>query len=215
MAPHPNTALASAIHRACDLLIERDISDDVRDQALEHIENAVSLLSNGRTRTEGERVQAFLHAIAPDPSDGHIRPGDSMTVFDASPYSGAANALRPTDVRYVAIENGVEATVTMGTALEGRPGRAHGGATAAIFDDVMGGVQRIIRRSGYTRSLTVDYYAPLPTDEPVIFTAIFTGAESGRFILEGEAKHDGRTIARARGVFTEVSLETFGATPNE
>ena len=208
---HPHSELASALHRAADLLIERELSDADRSEALTHIEHAVSALERGAARSEQERIDAFLSQMIPDAGAPTISPGDSLDGFAASPYSGEANALRPTSVSYTAIERGVRATITMGYALEGRPGRAHGGATAAVFDDVMGAVQRTIDRSGYTRRLTIDYYKPLPVDSPVEFTATFAGEDKGRFTVEATAKHDGVLVAAATGIFTQVSLETFGA----
>jgi len=208
---HPHSELASALHCAADLLIERNLSDEDRIEALGHVERAITALERGTTRSEGERVAAFLAEMIPEADAPPIVSGDRLEGFAASPYSGDANALRPTSVRYTAMDHGVHALVTMGLALEGRPGRAHGGATAAVFDDVMGAVQRTVGRSGYTRRLTVEYYKPLPVDSPVEFFASYTGQDRGRFTVEAEAKHDGILVAAATGIFTEVSVETFGA----
>lgn len=208
---HQHSELASALHRAADLLIERDLSAENHAEALRHVERAVNALERGEPRSEKERVTAFLAEMIPASGARTIAPGDRLDGFAASPYSGDANALRPTSVRYTAMDQGVHALVTMGFALEGRPGRAHGGATAAVFDDVMGAVQRTIGRSGYTRRLTIEYYKPLPVDSPVEFIATYTGEDSGRFTVEATANHEGTVVAAATGVFTQVSVEAFGA----
>lgn len=208
---HPHSELASALHRAADLLIERDLSDENHAEALDHVERAVAAMERGEPRSEKARVAAFLAEMISESGARTIAPGDSLDGFAASPYSGDANALRPTEVQYTAMDQGVHALVTMGFALEGRPGRAHGGATAAVFDDVMGAVQRTIGRSGYTRRLTIEYYKPLPVDSPVEFVASYTGEENGRFTVEATAKHRGVLVAAATGIFTQVSVETFGS----
>ena len=207
----PAEELASAIHQTADLLVERTISNEVRREAIAKVRSLNELLQSGEERTLDVRVEAFVTGMVPAAGAPTVEPGETIRSFAASPYSGNENALRPSVVDYQAIENGVRATVVMGTALEGRPGRAHGGATAAVFDDVMGAVQRVIGRSGYTRSLTIHYYAALPANEAVDFTATYVGDEGGQFTVEATASHDGKTVASGIGVFTEVSIEAFGA----
>lgn len=208
---HPNSDLATAIHRAADLLIERELSHADRTEAMAHVVAAVATLERGSIRREDDRVSAFLAEMIPPAGETIVRPGQPLAGFAASPYSGDANALRPTAVEYRAIERGVQATVVMGVALEGRPGRAHGGATAAVFDDVMGAVQRTIGRSGYTRTLTISYYGAVPVYAPVAFEALFTGEENGRFTVEASATYEGKVVAKGVGVFTEVTIQAFGA----
>jgi acyl-coenzyme A thioesterase PaaI-like protein len=207
---HPNAELAAAIHRAADLLVSRELSDAARSNAIANVAVLNEGLESGRQVGHEERVQAFLSQMVNAAGAPALQPGHSFAGFNSSPYSGVANALRPTHVQYLALERGVHATIVLGDALEGRPGRAHGGATAAVFDDVMGAVQRVIGRSGYTRTLTVSYYAPVPTTEPIEIVANYVGEENGRFTVEATATHNEVTVATSTGVFTEVSIEAFG-----
>lgn len=207
---HPNDQLARGIRRAADLLIERQLSDQTRAAALGKVTELIDTLEHGAHRPLSSRVEHFISQMRTDSIGGEIEDGGSAFGFAESPYSGAANALAPSHVEYQRVGETVEATVLLGMAMEGRPGRAHGGATAAIFDDVMGAVQGVIGRHGYTRTLTISYFAPVPIDEAVCFIAAFAGSEDRRFFIDATATLDGKTLATAHGVFTEVSIDTFG-----
>ncbi len=63
------------------------------------------------------------------------------------------------------------ASVTLGPAYEGAPGRSHGGIVAAIFDDVLGCILRFVGKPAYTGELKVRYQAPTPIGVPLTFRA--------------------------------------------
>ena len=203
---HPNEELAAAIHRAADLLIERKISDVSRELALSLIEQANDALAQGENYSLDERHAGFLRQLAPDSGTAPIQDGESFIGFAESPYSGNGNALRPASIVYSRDGDAVSATVRLGSAFEGRPGRAHGGATAAVFDDLMGALQRITARSGYTRTLTVQYLAAVPADEHVTFRAWCTGEEGRQFFVDATATLDGKVLSTASGVFTAATF---------
>ena len=56
-------------------------------------------------------------------------------------------------------------TVTLGSAFEGAPGRAHGGVVATLIDEAMGMVLHIVGTPAFTGRLTVNYRAPTPLNE--------------------------------------------------
>ena len=80
---------------------------------------------------------------------------------------------------------------------------------AALFDDIMGALQLVIDKSGYTRSLLTEYLAALPVGEPVEFLAYEIDAEPGLFGVEAEAWSDGRIVARSTGIFTRITAGGF------
>ncbi len=201
--------IASALHQAADLLIAHENTPESLDSARELIEEANAMLVQGPVRSIEDRgIQFASHMVA---EYGAIVPeeGEEFVAFDASPYSGAANALRPRSIIYRRVGNEVHADVLLGIALEGFPGRAHGGATAAVFDDIMGSIQRVVNLYGFTRTLEVTYRAPLPTNETVLFRCWLTESTDRTFTVLGEAVHDDVTVATAVGVFTSFSLDRF------
>lgn len=199
--------LASALHAAADLLIEHEHNPEVLDEAHDLVSRVNELLATGPLRSLEQRGLAFASdMIAPF---GGVVPdeGGEFEAFRASPYSGSGNALRPKSVTYRRVGDEVHGDVLLGTALEGAPGRAHGGATAAIFDDAMGAVQRIVGVYGYTRTLEITYRAPLPTNKLVLFRCRLTNANDRTFTMEGEALHGETTVATAVAVFTTMGLD--------
>lgn len=97
------------------------------------------------------------------------------------------------------------ATVVLGAAYEGAPGRSHGGIVAAIFDDVLGYLLRFLKQPAYTGELTIRYLAPTPIREPLEFRArveqvegrkIDTIAEAYALAEDGERTHVATATAR-------------------
>ena len=205
MSPN-NDALASALHRLADLLIERDIDDDLAVESLQTIERLEERFETRPERTLDERSLHFATQMASYLGTEPIVDGERFGSFDESPYSGNRNALSPRNVEYRRVGDTIEATILLGTALEGRPGRAHGGAVAAVFDDVMGALQHIIQRNGYTRTLHTRFLAAFPTDRPVTITASCVDVSGDRFTIEAEARVDDRIVASAEGVFTQIDI---------
>jgi len=172
LMPMDNTLLAAAVHRLADQLIEKSLTNDVRLEALDALDRLSEKIDRLQDRSLESRSERFITQMSSRNADTPIDEGEEFISFDASPYSGSQNALAPRQVTYTRVGDTVAATVLLGTALEGRPGRAHGGAVAAVFDDVMGALQHVIKRNGYTRTLTTTYLAPFPTDQPVDVTEI-------------------------------------------
>lgn len=203
------TRLAEAIHASADLMASRSVAAEVLDQASALVEQANQLLATGEVRTEEDRLREFASQMIVPMGAPVIEEGARFEAFTASPYSGKHNPMRPTSVSYRRVGDEIHADVMVGPALEGAPGRAHGGLTAAIFDDVMGAMQRIIGLSGYTRSLEVTYLGKIPIDETVKFCAQLTDQDEHTFTIEAQAIFDDKDVATARGVFTSMVLPDF------
>lgn len=97
------------------------------------------------------------------------------------------------------------ASVVLGAAYEGAPGRSHGGIVAAIFDDVLGYLLRFLKQPAFTGELTVRYLAPTPIHEPLEFRArveqvegrkIDTVAEAFALAEDGTRTHVATATAR-------------------
>ena len=201
--------LAAALHTAADLLIERDLDPEGNDRVRALIEEANRLLAFGSERSQESRMQQFASQMIVPMGAPEVEDGEHFVAFTASPYSGTENAVSPKSVDYQRVGRELHAAVLLGSAFEGAPGRAHGGVTAAVFDDVMGAVQRISGVSGYTRSLEVTYRAPMPTHEEVVFVAFLSSQDERTFTVDAEAKHNSKVVATARGVFTLMAPAKF------
>lgn len=201
--------LAAALHLAADLLIERDLDETKLRRARELVADAVSELQSGQPVSLEGRSDRFVSQMGALANRDPIEDGATFAAFDESPYSGSGNALAPRHLEYRRVGQTVHATVLLGTALEGRPGRAHGGAIAAVFDDTMGALQLIIGRNGYTRTLTTTYLAAFPTAEEVVIVAACTQVSGSSFTVEATASVDERPVATAVGVFTEIAVDRW------
>lgn len=206
---HPNEDIAAALRRAADLLIERDLSEAHRVVARDLLTSLVKTLENGDPLSVADRTDRFVQQMSVHGGPGEISDGDTFPSFIESPYSGSINALAPPQAIYRRDGQTLRALVVLGTALEGRPGRAHGGAVAAVFDDAMGALQQIIGRNGYTYSLTTVYHAPFPTDIEVSIHVECTSVVQPRFTIEATASVEDRLIASSTGVFVEVDIDRW------
>ena len=143
--------------------------------------------------------------FATSPPDGGARSHfpDCIVTGQANPMGMAAQVWRDGD-------EGVLST-TLGAAFEGAPGRAHGGAVAALFDEVMGFVLSIHRTPAYTGRLSVTYKAPTPLGVELEFRARLRSRHGRKLTIEAEARHEGAVIAQADGLFVAVDPERFAA----
>lgn len=133
--------------------------------------------------------------------------GPDLDHFPDCVVSGPAN---PMGVAVALHRDGDDAvaTVSLGAAFEGAPGRAHGGIVAAVFDDTMGLVLKIISTPAYTGELTVRYLAPTPVGEELEFRARLVRREGRKLFIEAEAYRtsDRTQVASAKAVFIAVEL---------
>lgn len=91
------------------------------------------------------------------------------------------------------------------------PRVAHGGWTAAVFDDVMGRSMLLHGVQAVTGSLTVDFLKPVPVDEPLTIDVMIDGHEGRRWTLSAVLKlaRADMPLARAHGVWVERRPDHF------
>ena len=164
------------------------------------------------TLAEGERRQRVIERPTgdwgPAPGDGH-----EMFSFDERPISGRASPLG-VDPRIVRDGDEVVAYVTLDSAHEGAPGRAHGGVTAALFDDVMGFVLTVEQQPAFTGELTIRYEAGVPVHEPLQCRVRLAGRERRKLFIAGELTSDApdpEVYARASGTFIAIPSDLFAS----
>lgn len=111
----------------------------------------------------------------------------------------------------MAEECGSTATVRCAELFHAGPRVAHGGWTAAMFDDVMG---RTLGKRGLpvvTATLTTDFLKPVPVAEPMIVTVRIDAHEGRRWMLSAYLRLTGSDVdlARAGGVWVERRSDHF------
>jgi acyl-coenzyme A thioesterase PaaI-like protein len=96
-------------------------------------------------------------------------------------------------------------------SMEGGPGVAHGGWTAAIFDEVLGKLPNLHGVLAVTRTLTVDYTRPLPVGRWLLGEARVDSCADGTWQISGSLtlESTGAVLARAHGVWVERTRQHF------
>ncbi|MCF7550764.1 PaaI family thioesterase [Pseudonocardia sp. WMMC193] len=104
----------------------------------------------------------------------------------------------------------VVADVVFPERLAGAHGVVHGGVVASACDDLMAFLLYVLGKPAVTRSLTVDYLAPVPVGEPHRLRGRIVERAGRRVVMSavGEAA-DGTARFTADAVFVEVDLAHF------
>ncbi len=88
-------------------------------------------------------------------------------------------------------------------AMDGAPGRLHGGIMMAFFDEGMGLVTMHLGAEAMTASLTVDLRAPVYVGATLRQRAWLERREGRKWFLRGEVHEGDRLVAEARGLWIE------------
>jgi acyl-coenzyme A thioesterase PaaI-like protein len=106
----------------------------------------------------------------------------------------------------------VHCTYTFTSRHEGAPGIAHGGAVAALVDDVCGGLLFVIREPAVTRTLNVEYLKPVLVGETYDLVAKVDRREGRKLFITCEGRDGaGTLVLRGGGLFLVVDLSHFDA----
>lgn len=109
----------------------------------------------------------------------------------------------------------VVATHTFDKRHMGAPGIAHGGGVATVFDDLFGFLLFIVGELAVTRSLQIEYLAPVVLDVPHTLTAGLDRREGRRLHVSAHLHEaGGREIATATALFMTVPVEHFARALN-
>lgn len=196
--------VAGLLRRFGHTLVGHHVDDDFLLELAGTLQTWVDEVESRPPRFRGQEGNAGASFFDAPPEDGAL-----LEHFPDCVVSGRANPLG------VAIEvhrrgDQAVATVTLGSAFEGAPGRSHGGIVAAIFDDVMGYLLTITKTPAFTGQLTVNYRAPTPMGQELTFRAWVTGHEGRKLFIGADARHDDQLVADAVGTFVTIPIERFG-----
>jgi acyl-coenzyme A thioesterase PaaI-like protein len=141
--------------------------------------------------------------------------GAAIESYDDRPFSGTASPWG-VDLEVHRVGDEIEASVTLGAAHEGAPGRAHGGIVAGLFDDVFGFVLGIVQEPAFTGELTVRYERATPLHRALLCRGRLVSRQGRKLRIEGELidPDDGEdvVVARGTGLFITVDPARFAQT---
>ena len=188
----------------------------VGHEASEHLLDDVATTLAGLT----ERLDTGAPRRRPIEQVGHRERettdrGAAIESYDDRPFSGTASPWG-VDLEVHRVGDEIEATVTLGAAHEGAPGRAHGGIVAGLFDDVFGFVLGVVQEPAFTGELKVRYERPTPLHRPLLCRGRLASREGRKLMIEGELIDPGNgdelVVATGAGVFITVDPAMFAQT---
>ena len=203
---------------------ERSPTDEIRLQIAEELRVVCDeLLATSAPVEELERTRMIVNQAVSllksrphshdyvGPSEGSLAPMNSF--LDRSPIIGAINPLSVPMRMDIEGDGGINSTVVgyalFPAAYEGPPGCVHGGFIAAYFDEVLGMAQSLSGTPGMTVNLTVDYRAPTPLKQPVIFRGRVVSIDGRKISVAGTLHHGETLCAEAKGLFVSMRPEVF------
>lgn len=181
--------------RRLQLAVRRNESDDVAQaEAARHLEAAQELLGRGQARERSRTLSTFSGSRNPVAPPMVIRPGE---LLDGRPA--------------------LLASVQLDVLREGPPHSVHGGVLAGMFDELMGGAQRLNGGdAGMTGRLTVRYRRPTPLFENLTLRAWIHDERKRRVTVRADcyvSRPDGaepkrsEITAEAEAFFLRVDFE--------
>lgn len=156
-----------------------------------------------RQRAISREGLANFQMVVPD-SDAVMK----HQLFSDSVVSGGAN---PMGLGAVLWRDGDEAVmeVTLGSAFEGAPGRAHGGIVAALVDETMGLVNAISGVLAFTAQLDIKYVAPAPVNEPITARAWLARRHGRKHYVEARVSAGNTVVVTATALFIAMEPQKF------
>jgi len=183
--PHRRRA-ASALNRLAHALVKHRARTEVLDAIASEADRLAASIEQ---EPERERQLEFVESVRVreakvDGGNPAAPDGAFVDMFDDSPVSGSANPLTM-GLKIATYEDHAVGRVTLLPGWQGAPGRAHGGATAALV------------------------VAPCPIGAPLEFTARRTGADGRKHYLECTGEGPDGVFITATSTFIEVDLSSF------
>jgi acyl-coenzyme A thioesterase PaaI-like protein len=197
-------AAADAMRRLGHAIVAHEVGDPTFARITAEIEGLLAAVEAAPDRLR-DPVDMTQHVFVAPPHDGRRRSHfpDCMVTGAANPLGMAADAVRAGDEAVL--------RATLGAAFEGAPGRAHGGAVAALLDEVMGFVLSIHATPAYTGRLTVTYRAPTPLGVELELRARLHSRHGRKLRIEARAHARDTLLAEGDGVFIAVDPHRFAA----
>jgi len=154
-------------------------------------------MRNGALRDRVAMSQAWLES-----------PGSGLdSGFEDRAVAGRANPTATVIEIHAAGPDGLVASVVLGPAHSGYPGRAHGGIVCAAFDDITGFTIRHLGEQAFTGELTVRYVAPVPLGERLEISARLDGREGRKLFISEKMTLGENVVATCRATCITAASE--------
>jgi acyl-coenzyme A thioesterase PaaI-like protein len=139
-------------------------------------------------------------------------PGGSAG-FEDRAVAGRAN---PTALVFDTWREGdtMVADVTLGSAFEGAPGRAHGGIVAAAFDDFTGAIIGLLQEPAFTGELAVRFVQPVPVHVPLRMRTWLNSRDGRKLHIHADAHAGDKLVATCKAVYIIIDPLTFSGAPD-
>ena len=194
-------ALTEAARRVLDAVRVTMVTGDSLSEATELLEQAAALVEEEQMK--GLHQQGVMGELTPN-----FDSRDPMAFFPFSPIIGRLNPASP-PVELWAEGDEVHGRMNLSPVYAGPPGLVHGGIIAEIFDELLGVVNVVNNKGGYTGTLTVVYRRPTPLLREIKLRAWSSGAEGRKLYASGEMVCDGTVTATADGVFIRADRQLY------
>lgn len=191
---------ASLLRELGHEFVARNLSEEQLRQLTSQLPALIQLVKAGAPRIRSfssDRVNDVNEAI-PEGYDPQRRQlfSDSIVSGGANPMGLDATLWREGDVAVMA--------VTLRSAFEGAPGRAHGGVITALLDETMGAVHVLNDALAYTAQLDVAFLASTPIGQPIVARAWLARREGRKLFIEATLHHEELELARATALFIAI-----------
>ncbi len=190
-------ALAGAARRLLNAARVTAVDEDAVSEATEMLEQAAKLLE--ADQMEGLHRQGVMGNL-----EAGFESRDPMQFFPYSPIIGRLNPASP-PAEFWAEGDEVHGSMNLSAVYAGPPGMVHGGIIAMVFDELLGVVNVVNDRGGYTGTLKVVYQRPTPLLKEITLRAWPSGSEGRKLYVSGEMVCDGTVTASAEGIFVRAN----------
>ncbi|WP_419845812.1 PaaI family thioesterase [Candidatus Poriferisocius sp.] len=169
---------------------------------------ATELLERAATLVEAEQMKGLHQQGVMGELTASFESRDPMAFFPFSPIIGRLNPASP-PVELWAEGEEVHGRMNLSPVYAGPPGLVHGGIIAEIFDELLGVVNVVNNKGGYTGTLKVVYRRPTPLLREIRLRAWPSVEEGRKLYASGEMVCDGTVTATADGVFIRANRQLF------
>ncbi len=108
-------------------------------------------------------------------------------------------------------DGAITSEFTLNEAHQGPPGHTHGGASAAILDELMGLVVWAAGHKVVAANININYRKPLPLNQPLLAESRITRVDERKVFSEGKIKLADSTVAVDRTGIYIVAPHLFEA----
>ena len=189
--------MASVARRLLNAVRVTAADDHAVSQATELLEQAAGLL-------EAEQMEGLHRQGVMGDLETGFKSRDPMAFFPYSPIIGRLNPASP-PAEFWAKGVEVHGRMNLSAVYAGPPGMVHGGIIAMVFDELLGVVNVVNDKGGYTGTLKVVYQRPTPLLKEITLRAWPSGGEGRKLFVSGEMVCDGVVTASAEGIFVRAN----------